>query len=307
MRSAIFILGNLATVLLAVIGVAAGDDQLATWAHWLTVLHDHQWATLGILLLAALIFAFTWSEFLAERKVEKAGGRTKKEFPFKREWRKVKNFPIWQVAWLWCDLEPYSEKTDLTPAYATFRKLKEDLAGGFLEDAKKDKTGSWMGTTFSRQQLIDYAIKIGERPRFLFYQLPLAHKIALAFGIRPADPDNYRTISSRQLDYFACFQGQQPKAAAGTWQETIASIKTPVPSTPAPNPLELARGEIRRALVAGELDGIARREIGGLFFYFERIPMWAWKRVEWDYVGFRWRGRSYEHLMLRQTTTEPGT
>ncbi len=100
--------GTFTGFVLNLLGAAGLSDQVATWARWLSVVHRYvgnPFIYLGLTVAGSLVLAFTWAEMLMARKLAKAGGVTRREFPAQlKHWDRVSSFTISQVAWLWVEL-----------------------------------------------------------------------------------------------------------------------------------------------------------------------------------------------------------
>jgi len=274
----ILIVGNVATVLLAALGLAAGDDQVAAWAKWLGFLHDHDWATLGVLLLAAIVFALTWADALAEYKIGRAGGRSKKEFRANlAEWAKIESFPLGQAVWLWNGLKPNSEfSRDGTIVDPTYHRLEGALAGGALKDVHVGTSG-WATTPLSRQQLVDLAISLGERPRFLF---PGTRQRSMGF-----DAVDARSFQSIGMVTFLLMRKVKEKDPTRVLTSADASV------------------ELAKWLRAGTWEAIGRQRIDKILYPFERIPRRVWRSTtKWDFAAFGMGESGFEDVRVRAVT-----
>jgi hypothetical protein len=106
-------------------GLAGGSDQVANWSHWLSVTHGFLenpaiWLTASFIGIA--LMALAWGDYRAEQIISKAGGPSKKEFPANfSNWDAIWTFTVWQIAWLWTELEPYDPETRQTRAYPQLR------------------------------------------------------------------------------------------------------------------------------------------------------------------------------------------
>ncbi len=238
--------------------------------------------------VGTIITTTVYGSLWAEHKLKVAGGTTGKEFPSNLDsWDRVQNFPVWQVAWLWSDLEPQASdvKTEGTNAYPTFRKLKEDLNNDRIKDAKK-VNDSWLWTTLSRQQLIDYALGIGEQPKFLFPEQRgwTLFRVARSWLSKELPYDkiyDFESISDLRTSMYSYFldKGQQ---VSGAGLDQV----------------------IQKWLVDGEWEAIGRRDRGGLLFCYEKISNKQWKKLRLDFVGASADGISYRDIRLRQIAKE---
>ena len=238
--------------------------------------------------VGTIITTIVYGSLWAEHKLKVAGGTTGKEFPSNLDsWDKVQNFPVWQVAWLWSDLEPQATdaKTEGTNAYPTFRKLKEDLNNGHVKGAEKIDD-SWLWTTLSRQQLIDYALDIGEQPKFLF---PEQREWVLSRVVRswlskelPHDKiHEYQSISEVNFGIYSYFSEKGQQVSTTDLDQTM-----------------------QKWLVNGEWEAIGRRDRDGLLFHYEKISKKQWKKLRFDFVGASTDGISYREIRLRQIARE---
>lgn len=226
----------------------------------------------------------------AEHKLKTAGGVTKREFPARFDnWNKVTNFPVWQVAWLWSGLEPQSSdtKSEGTAAYPAFMKLKEDLDKGRIKDAQM--TGdSWCGTTLSRQQLIDYALEIGECPKFLFPSKRKLPSSWLQFDwflrrVSKGELFAYQKIHELHMYLYSHFTDQGQEVPFSEFDELL-----------------------RKQLEAGNWKAIGRREENGLLFQFEKIPKRQWKSLKLSYGSASSKCASFRDVRIcpaRKTST----
>jgi hypothetical protein len=88
--------------------------------------------------------------------------------------------------------------------------LLEDLQAGKIPEVARDATSGWSGTTIDRQKLVDYALKIGERPKFLFKdQRTWYWRLAQQLERHALPPEEVRQYySSFDLYYGATRAGQ---------------------------------------------------------------------------------------------------
>lgn len=235
-------------------------------------------------MFTTMVYGSLWAEY----KLNTAGGLLKREFQADlANWDKVQSFPIWQVAWLWNDLEPQASDSQLegTKAYPTYRRLKEDLDSDKIKDAQK-VLESWRWTTLSRQQLIDYALNTGEEPRFLF---PKQHNVAFVRWIMSlfsnviphSQTGEYQSVSDLRFSFYSHFtdKGQQIN---------ISDIDE----------------EIQKWLLSGQWEAIGRRVHNSLLFHYEKIPKKKWKVLSFDFVGASSEKVSYRNIRLRQVVKE---
>ncbi len=258
---------------------------MAAWSNLFSVAHRYfgnPFIYLPVTLIGCLILAATWGEGFAHWKISRAGGITKKEFPAHlRQWRDVQNFPTWQLAWLWNDLEPQKGDTEGTTAYATFRLLKEHLDKGYIKGAARID-GSWLETPLSRQQLIDYALKIGARPKFLFFRrhswignfyFKLAHQV-----VQPSEVNGYMELSNFTLSLYGYLKehGQENNFTAE--KEKF----------------------FRNEFLNGNWIAIGRLKIDGYLYEHEIIPQWKWEFFESAWAGANLGGDEFSDVRIKQ-------
>lgn len=239
---------------------------------------SNPWVNIPLAVIGTLIIAYTWGDALAEYRVQRAGGITKREFPARlKQWDKVKSFAVWQVAWLWNGLEPYNVETSGTLAYPTFRRLKEDLNAGAIKEAHQ-KDGSWKDTTISRQSLVDYAYKIDEFPTFLFPEERtwLSRQRARLFRDREVPPEllsDYRNI----YHWYTAGQSMTPQMGIEQVREWIF-------------------GELKR----GRMEAVGRPRRDGVDWPYVYIPQKCWKRLTFDWAdSVTYKDRQYISIRLK--------
>ena len=139
----------------------ATQDEVRNWIYtFLTNYYGQGIATYtGVLLLSLCI-----AEEITKQQIKKLDGNRKANFI---EWDKVQKISVWQVAWLWQDLEPQDKNPVGGAAYPVFQWLKEALEKKLIKNAEQ-VNDSWIESRLNRQDLVDYAIKKGERPKFLY-------------------------------------------------------------------------------------------------------------------------------------------
>lgn len=176
-------------------------------------------------------------------------------------WDELPALKTWQVAWLWNGWEPSSEIVSGKPCYPRYRCMEEHLDAGMIANAVQ-KNGSWKDAELARQDLVDYAIALGERPQFLFpeerqwFSREL-HKFQKR-DVEPSSVEEYETYSDAKLELFKFLQIINSEAVA---QEVVSAMRS------------------------GNCEGIARRQSGGVTFGFERIPQYAWRTLKIDWLG----------------------
>ena len=278
MRLALQILGSLIGLALGAVSLLGSSNQMAAAAPFL-----HHWLGNPVIYLTAMasaiaVLSFTWADFIAERRIQKAGGVSKKEFAANyAHWDKLGSFLVWQVAWLWAELEPFSPETMQTKAYVFFRKITENLDGGLIPGVGQPATG-WNDLLLTRQQLVDYAIAIRERPAFLFSE--------------------HRTLRTRLFHWVF---GEIEAA-----QDEIASYKSiydwqfiGYQMSPRRNSIEV-NTDLLAALRNKKAASIARPLINGIKFPYIKAPLRYWKdaKTDWSF-GIVNRRREYVDIRIR--------
>jgi hypothetical protein len=253
-------------------------EVVSSWGSWLGFLQQAPFYVLAVLIVVGLLTE-TFTEFFVERRLAGAGGITGREFRANIErWRKVKQLTVGQVAWLWNELEPNAGSYDHTAANPTLHRLVQTLESGVLPDAKKNPDG-WEATNLTRQELIDLAIVMGERPKFLF---PKEFRRIE----RPAIPINeYRSITSEESRLAYAFTRQQGLP----WDSEID---------------QAIKGEMTKWLRMGKWQAIGRETFDGLRSQFVRIPSASWHQLKRDRDAAEIGGRLYEDIRVRQARVE---
>lgn len=241
------------------------------------------------IVVGTIFTTLAYGSMWAEHQIKSAGGITGREFAANfKEWDRVTKFPVWQVAWLWKNMEPQNqnEKTEGTAAYPAFRRLKEDLEKGLIKDAEK-VNDSWLWATIPRQKLIDYALAVNERPKFLFpdeRRSWITRKLFRLFRreIPNSDLPKYQTMSDLQYSIYRYLHqnGQTP---------SIETQITPI---------------IKHWLESGEWEAIGRKKINELLFAYQPIPQWQWQDMDFDFSSARWVDDIYCEVMVRQVVNK---
>jgi hypothetical protein len=176
-------------------------------------------------------------------------------------WDTAATIKTWQVAWLWNDWEPVSEFIKGKPCFATYLRLEEHLEAGLIDGAVRGEDG-WKNTELSRQALVDYALTLGERPKFLFVE--------------------QRTWLSRQLREWRKldidFSETESYGSYGDAKLMLYKVLQIINS-------DVVAAEVRKAMRQGGCEGIARRERDGIAYGYERIPQGAWPWLSIDWIG----------------------
>jgi hypothetical protein len=275
MRLILQILGNVVGIVLAVAGLLGSKVPLPALLAWL----QNPLVSSAAMLLAVIILAFTWADFIAEHHTAKAGGISKKEFPAcLAHWDALNFFEVWHVAYLWAGLEPYDRETQKTRAYPEFRRLKQDLDAGLIPQVEKRDT--WLDATLSRQQLIDYAALRRERPKFLF---PYMRSIPTRLWQRLFGPEEIDPNEVNRFDWVISWRGRIHQHYGGTWQQV--------------------EPRLLKALKEGELEAIGRPLIGELELPYVRIPHSFWESAtehwEWEVPH---KGPMYKSVRIKASS-----
>lgn len=224
-------------------------------------LFEHPWVYIPAVALGTLVLAHTWGEALAEHRISTAGGISKKEFRAKfSEWDKISSFQVWQIAWLWIDLEPFDLETRQTAAYPAFRRLKEHLDAGMVPGANALPTG-WRDVSLTRQQLVDYAYKIKERPKFLFREQRgwcshIAHRLNASNEIAAPERE-YQSI----YDWYSIGHQMTPPLSA-----------------------DQVRAQLISSLRQGKAEAIGRPRRNGIDWSYVKMSRRMWKNIEFDWA-----------------------
>lgn len=285
LRTPVQILLNIVGFVLNFIGLAGVPEDVQKWGEAMTKLHSYvndPIVYLPLMFVGTLLIAVTWALWISGYRLKRAGGITGREWAANFTlWDKVRSFPIWQVSWLWNDLEPQSEETQGTSAYPTFRRLKEHLDQGLIEGLQRIQ-GSWLNATPPRQLLIDYALKINERPKFLFpkERSPyLIRKIAEWFRNEVAQEEikEYRDFSTLEFN-----------------------LATHLVEEGENEPHLKAWSTMKFWLESGEYEAIGRRRDNDMFYHYERIPQWKWEHMDKRFGSIRWGREEYINVMVRR-------
>lgn len=231
--------------------------------------------------LGTLITTFVWGGWWAEHKIKSSGGYSRQEFPLRSlEWDRLDDFPVWQIAWLWKGLEPrMSDGGGVhpnAPAYSTFQVLKQHLNQQRFKGASQ-VNGTWLETRLSRQQLIDYALEIGDRPVFLFKFD--RSRWPFGFGERRiphAEVTTYEPLSNLRTDWLMASISIENKSRNESEAVfgTIANLARATSGVMRPlsqNHLAIVEAAIREKMVAGKWEMISRRKIGKLLYGYRKI------------------------------------
>lgn len=255
---------------LNLLAVAGLSDQVATWARWLSALHRYlgnPFIYFGLATSGFLVLTVTWAEVLAERKLARAGGITRREFPARlRHWDHISSFTVWQAAWLWAGLEPLAADITGTAAHAALRRLHQDIGAGWL--AKEKASSSDIDSVMiDRQELVRYALEIAERPSFLF-----RHERGLrGLWRRLIKRATGRSISGHELRNQYLTTPSQLETGVAMWSHQN--------NVPALDAIKQCRDELHLKLTNGTAWAAGRRKIGGIAFDYEKIPKREWKHL----------------------------
>jgi hypothetical protein len=261
-------------LLLELIGFFGQQDSLrqlieaipvAAWAY-------NPWVAGIFMILGTGVICLVYGDWYFEHRLARSGGFKGKEYPARFEnWDRISAPAVWQIAWLWENLEPQGEGSDGTPAYPRFQKLKEDLNNGVIKDVAP-AGDSWTQTKIERQKLIDYAFEIGERPAFLFrdQRIPIPIRIVkeLFRKRRTFSPDiarNHVRIWDIQLANYE------------EYKENMEELKS----------------KIQKELIDGSWLAIGRRKIDGLLYDYEKIPRRNWRIYDLNSFDDRNRAENY--------------
>jgi hypothetical protein len=245
---------------------------------------DNPYIYVPALLGGTVLLGLAIGEGYAEHKIRKAGGATGREFPVRlKYWDAVREFPVWQIAWLWNDLEPQpsDQKTEGTPAYPTFRMLKEDLSAGMISGARPHQ-GSWLWTTLDRQSLVDYAYDKDHRPKFLF---PEVRQPSLLRMVMRLLRNEFPWRNRKVYEDYGTFESRMEMAAqeAGLGHDDVWRV-------------------IQHWFESGKWEAIGRRKKGGVAYHYERISSRQWKHMRRDFGGLRLADQLYVDVRVRQTS-----
>jgi hypothetical protein len=191
-------------------------------------------------------------------------------------WDKIHTLKTWQVAWLWNDWEPVSDNLKGKPCLADCLRLEAHIEAGALS-AALGKDHSLREADIRRQDLVDYALELNLRPKFLFPEERSWLKRKLhewrQRDVPAGEAENFATYSETKLVLYKILQIINTDAVAL---------------------------EIKTAMRKGGCEGIARRRSGGVVFGFERIPRWMWNGLTIDWLGnVTGHGIAYTDLRVR--------
>jgi len=189
-------------------------------------------------------------------------------------WDKAHSLKTWQVAWLWNEWEPVSDNLKGKPCLPTCLRLEAHIEAGALP-ASRGAEEAVRYADIRRQDLVDYALALNERPKFLFVE----ERSWLTRKLRewrqrevPADEaENFASYSETKLVLYKILQIINTDAVAL---------------------------EIKTAMRKGGCEGIARRQVGSITYGFERIPRHLWRGLTIDWLG-NVTGRSVVYTDLR--------
>ena len=105
-----------------------------------------------------ILFGHNWVKFVYRRA---------KKYPNYDAWDLVDPLPVWQIACLWADREPYAVVAPGTDAYPYLHMLKADINTGQLKNIEGRKN-KLLWTRINRATLRKYAAKKKQEPKFLF-------------------------------------------------------------------------------------------------------------------------------------------
>lgn len=296
-------MGRIAQALLHIAGVALDAIAIAGVQGSVTAWIQHKGAAdlisdpyvaVALMVVGNALIAGVWAQWISSWRLKRIGGETGREFPARlRNWDKVPKFTTWQMAWLWNDLEPQDsdQKAEGTAAYPTFRKIKEDLDGNLIKGAAK-QNNSWMWATLDRQQIIDYCLTIGERPKFIFVHerknfLWRIRRLAYWMHV----PFNKDLVHKKMSDLHQ--EMYRIEHAAGTVHNgTIREIEE----------------EILFHLRYGRLKAAGRRKIDGFLWDYEKIPRFFWWSAELRYPATAINiNKEYHDVIITKGLWDNGT
>lgn len=297
MKTLIRLIGNLIGLLSSLLAVAGASDQIATWSRWLATIHTYlgnPFAYLALTLFTSFVFALTWAEFIVERRITKSGGITRREFAARLAgWDRVSSFTVSQVAWLWVGLEPLEADTGGTAAHAALVRVSQDIAVGQLKPG--ETATDLKSAKLDRQQLVDYAIHVGEHPSFLF-----PHERGLAgIWLRICGRIAGTTVTLYEVRNQYLTKLSEWETGVGLWavQNHMGYLDA----------LKRARAELHQNLRAGVVQAIGKRERSGVVFDYEKIPKRSWKRLSFKNFSQTVsgeRGESFVDLRLKFSDTK---
>lgn len=286
LRSLLLLVG----IVLDLIGIGGVNDDIASWGRVWAKYHEFVSNPIVLVALFAIgngLIIISATQWLTGRQIAKAGGLTKREFPVRLEnWDRVQSFPVWQIAWLWNDLEPHGSDKGMaegTPAYSAFRFLKEHLSQGLIDGVQK-RDGSWAWANIERQQLIDYALLLDDFPKFLF---PIARRF---WPIRLL-----RRLSRNEIPYRNLVLYQDLSEFENEITERLSKSNNTVLTSD-------VWSTIKTWIGCQEFEAVGRRKSRGLLYQYEIIPWWKWEYMQRNFHGVQWADEIYFDVKVRQLT-----
>lgn len=191
-------------------------------------------------------------------------------------WDAQPSFETWQAAWLWNAWEPREDDPVGSPSTARYLRLEEHLEKGMIRQVT-EANGGWMHARLPRQNLIDYAVACGERPKFLFPE----ERSWLASRLRVLQS---RDVPLQELEGYLPYN--EVKLALYKILRIINS--------------EAVAKEVKASMRRGICEGVARRISGDITYGYERIPRLTWRRLTIDWLGnVSGGGHRYSGLMVK--------
>ena len=262
-------------LILALIPGPGVSELLAAWNENFAFVHtalQNPVIYAVVFLLAVALLVMVATDVLVERRLARAGGITKREFPTDVTlWKGVQSFSLRDAIWLWHGLSPNGGSFENTQVAPTFGLLEEALNEGALGKELTPIDGDWLKTKLSRQQLVDLAMKVGQAPRFL---VPKQKRKA---RVDPSlDQRGYESIAF--IEYGA-YQNAQ-KIDPSVTKDAVAA-------------------EVRQALMRGDWEAIGRERVDGILYPFERLPRKFWRRARRDFYRVHVGARVFEDVKMR--------
>ncbi|MBI2586147.1 MAG: hypothetical protein HYW28_09815 [Rhodospirillales bacterium] len=261
---------------------------------------------LSLILVGTLLIAYTGSIWISDFRLKHAGGISGREFEARlQHWDRIEKFTVWQTAWLWHGLEPQESKspTEGTPAYPAFRWLQECLKRGDFKDAAK-VNNSWSWTILSRQELIDHALKTGERPKFLFSEnrsafRRLIQKILDFRDVNFNEAEKWQSMSrfEYQVDQYLREQNGESDQEKSF---DVAMLAARFGGDKFEDRWKRKNALIRNLMWLGEYEAIGRRLKNNLCFEYERIPAWQWEFIEISFPGLKYINECFQDVRVRR-------
>lgn len=249
---------------------------------------------LACLFVGTSLIAYTAAFWISDFRLKRAGGTSGREFPARMKgWDQLEKFTVWQASWLWNDLEPMKPEqgqSEGTPSYPTYRRLKEHLNQGMIKGATK-VNGSWGWTHLTRQQLIDYALEIEQKPKFLF---PSERHSAL---VRWVTNFCHAQISHDEISAYEDFHTYCIRLA-----QACVELKNrgAFPDYSLSDLRKKSQEMIKYWLSNGALEAIGRKRRYGQFFYYERISSDKWEFIDIDsYGNLFWAHEEYADVRVK--------